>query len=133
MDLMDYKFKFKYQFLNQICFLNLNRKIIFKWKISNLDNFLNNWNNNFQIWIKFFKVQILIFRFIIWTIYICMHIIYINLVHTLKYTPMSLYSTLMMQLIWWLLRLVGHINLLMDENNYKINLTNMMKSLIVAS
>jgi len=57
-----------------------------------------------------------------------MHIIYIyiNLVHTLKYTPMSLYNTFNMQLM-------GHINLLMDENKYKIDPTNKMKFLIVAS
>jgi hypothetical protein len=29
-----------------------------------------------------------------------------------------------MQLIWWLLRLMGHINLLMDENKCKIDATN---------
>jgi len=38
-----------------------------------------------------------------------------------------------MQLIWSLVRLMGHINLLMDENKYKIDVTNRMKFLIVAS
>jgi len=32
-----------------------------------------------------------------------------------------------MQLIWWLLQLMGHINLLMDENKRKIDPTNGMK------
>jgi hypothetical protein len=38
-----------------------------------------------------------------------------------------------MQLIWWLLQLMGHINVLMDKNKCKINLANRMKILIVAS
>jgi len=37
-----------------------------------------------------------------------------------------------MQLIWWLLRLMGHINVLMDENKCKIDVTNGMKFVIVA-
>jgi hypothetical protein len=38
-----------------------------------------------------------------------------------------------MQLIWWLLQLMGHINLLMDENKSKIHSTNRMKFIIIAS
>jgi hypothetical protein len=65
---------------------------------------------------------------------VCVYIyLYIILVHTLKYTLMSLYNTFGMQLIWGLLRLMGHINLLMDENKCKIDPTNRMKFLIVTS
>jgi hypothetical protein len=32
-----------------------------------------------------------------------------------------------MQLIWWLLQLMGHINLLMDENTFKSHPINKMK------
>jgi len=38
-----------------------------------------------------------------------------------------------MQLIWWLLWLMGRINQLMDENKYKIDATNKMKFLVIAS
>jgi hypothetical protein len=38
-----------------------------------------------------------------------------------------------MQLIWWLLQLMGPINLLIDENKYKIDPTNKMKFFIVTS
>jgi hypothetical protein len=52
----------------------------------------------------------------------------------IKNTHMSLYNTFRMQLIWWLLQLMGHINLLMDENKCKINSTNRMKfGLVVAN
>jgi hypothetical protein len=52
--------------------------------------------------------------------------IYNILVHTLKYTPMSFYNSFRMQLM-------GHINILMDENKCQIDPTNKMKFLIVAS
>jgi hypothetical protein len=46
---------------------------------------------------------------------------------------MSLSNTFKMQLIWLLLRLMGHINLLMVENKCKIDPTNRMEFLIIAS
>jgi hypothetical protein len=78
---------------------------------------------------KKFNVQILILRFIIWTIYIHIHIY--NFSTYIKIHPYVIIGYFRMQLIWWLLWL--HINLLMDENKCKINPTNRMNFLIVTS
>jgi hypothetical protein len=44
---------------------------------------------------------------------------------------MSLYNAFKIWLIWWLLQLMGHINIFMDENKPKSHPTDKMKFSIV--